>query len=276
MLPLLLLLFTSNVVTSALLVNDRGAVVKRHKAPSQFGDSRSRSSRTVLRALDEMNRDDLTSFSTLPRNQNNEEIQGDQANFESTEQGQAAINTINERLMAELEEARNKEKFGSRSGNKRFRFELRPPKSEEERQAAIEEARNLNGVNPVVTIIGSMVALAMAGGLWYATNYLGEFFAMHPVESELYIVERIAAVFRNVVIGIVSLASGFFGVTGMGIFMLGVRVAYGVMTGELDPTPIKKTRTDEIVMPNVWNLMLNKRPSRRGNKDGNDNNPFGI
>jgi hypothetical protein len=68
---------------------------------------------------------------------------------------------------------------------------------------------------------------------------------------------------RNVIIAIVSLASGFFGVTGLGIFLLGVRVAYGVATGELDPMPIKKSKQEEIEMPNVWDLMMNKKPGRR-------------
>lgn len=275
MLPLLLsiLFVTFDVVGGAFLVYNRrcGVSVRRQFEPSRISQVVG-----ALRALDEK-REDLVPVSTSSPNQNApQHIDDEDSATETIEQGQAAINTINERLLAELEEARNKEKYGSRSGSKRFRFELRPPKSDEEKRAAIEEARNLNGVNPVVTIIGAIVALAMAGGLWFLTNYLGEFFALHPVESELYIVERITAVFRNVVIGLVSLASGFFGVTGMGIFLLGARVAYGVVTGELDPTPIKKKASEEPVMPNVWDLMLNKRPSRRGKKDGNDNNPFGI
>ena len=65
--------------------------------------------------------------------------------------------------------------------------------------------------------------------------------------------------------GLSSLASGFFGVVGVGIFLLGVRVAYGVMTGELDPTPIKKSKSDEIVMPDVWGLMTGKT-NRRGKR----------
>jgi hypothetical protein len=176
----------------------------------------------------------------------------------------AATNTINERLMEELREATLEEKgpkssFGKKLGLDAFRSE----KSEEEREAAIAEARDLNGVNPAVALAGSAFALAVAGGLWALTNFLVEYFVIHPVESDAFVVERVTAVMRNVIIAIVTLASGFFGVTGLGIFLLGVRVAYGVATGELDPTPIKKSKQDEVEMPNVWDLMMNKKPGRR-------------
>ena len=68
--------------------------------------------------------------------------------------------------------------------------------------------------------------------------------------------------------GMISLASGFFGVTGLGIFGMGVRVGYGVMTGELDPTPIKsrtaKAKESSVDFGNMMNLMMNKKPGRRG------------
>ena len=95
------------------------------------------------------------------------------------------------------------------------------------------------------------------------------------MDSEVYFVIRSAQVVRNVAMGLISLASGFFGVTGLGIFLLGVRVAYGVTTGELDPTPIKQNQKEKVDMPNVWDLMLNKKPGRRGGGHS-DNNPFGI
>lgn len=194
--------------------------------------------------------------------------------------GAAATNTVNERLMAELQSAENKEKYGARSsaGKKLGLVDGfgRSRKSDEEIQAAIEAARDLNGVNPVVAVLGSFFALGVAAGLWYATQELGTFFALHPVDSEVYFVVRASQVVRNVAMGLISLASGFFGVTGLGIFMLGVRVAYGVMTGELDPTPIKQNQKDKVDMPNVWDLMLNKKPNRRGGRSDNDNNPFGM
>ena len=122
----------------------------------------------------------------------------------------------------------------------------------------------------------------MAFGLWTLTQFLAEVFATHPVSADApYAFARLASVFRNLVMGLSSLASGFFGVTGLGVFLLGVRVAIGVSKGELDPTPIKKqtlggSRDDDIQLPNVWDLMMGKKPGRRGQKANDDNNPFGI
>ena len=179
----------------------------------------------------------------------------------------AATNTINERLMAELQEAEEKEKFGAKGK----RLGLldgygRTRKSDAEMKVAIAEARDLNGVNPVVAIVGSVFAFAVAAALWIATNKLGGYFVSHPPETEVYFVVRTAQVFRNVVMGMISLASGFFGVTGLGIFGMGVRVGYGVMTGELDPTPIKarSPAKESVNVGNMMNLMMNKKPGRRG------------
>ena len=182
----------------------------------------------------------------------------------------AATRTVNERLLAELEEAANKEKFGTKSPlTKKFSLDMfQSTKTDEERKAAIEEARNLNGVNPVVTGVASVVALAAAFGLWQATTSLGVFFATHPVDSDWYVVQRSTAVFRNVAMGLVSLGTGFCFVTGLGILLLTGRVAVGVAKGELDPTPLPTKPGEEVEIPNIWDLMLNKKPNRRsGGKD---------
>ncbi len=195
--------------------------------------------------------------------------------------GTAATNTVNERLLAELKAAENKEKFGARTSAGKKLAALdgfgRTRKTDQEIQAAIEAAKDLNGLNPIVVLLGSFFALGVAGGLWYATQQLGIFFAIHPVDTEVYFVIRASQVVRNIAMGLISLASGFFGVCGLGIFLLGVRVAYGVTIGELDPTPIKQNQQEKVNMPNMWDLMLNKKPNRRGGRGGDDNNnPFGI
>ena len=185
------------------------------------------------------------------------------------EESKAATNTINERLLAELQQQQDTIQNGPKSalGKKLGTAFLRPQKTEEERQAAIEEARNLNGVNPVVAISASFAALGIAYGLWIFTSFLGELFLSHPLETDVYAVQRLASVFRNVVMGLFSLMSGFFGVTGLGVFLLGVRVAYGVLIGELDPTPIKKPKRGKeeakLNLPEVWDFMTGKKPGRR-------------
>ena len=205
------------------------------------------------------------SFKTTINSDTDSSVESDRSN-----KVQAATRTVNERLLAELEEAANKEKYGTRSQlTKKFSLEMfQSKKTDEERKAAIEEARNLNGVNPVVTGVASVVALAAAFGLWQATTSLGVFFALHPVESDWYVVQRSTAVFRNVAIGLVSLGAGFCGVTGLGILLLTGRVAIGVAKGELDPTPLPSKAGEEVEIPNIWDLMLNKKPNRRsGGKD---------
>ena len=103
--------------------------------------------------------------------------------------------------------------------------------------------------------------------MWTLTSFLGELFVIHPGQSDAYYIQRLASVFRNVVIGLFSLMSGFFGVTGLGVFLLGIRVGYGVLTGELDPTPIKKisrgVEQEKVELPNVWDLMIGKKSGRR-------------
>lgn len=180
--------------------------------------------------------------------------------------GGAATRTVNERLQAELEEMKRRELYGAKSsiGKKMGLDSFASTKTDAERKAAIEEARDLNGVNPAVALGGAAFALLTAAGLWIFTSYLAEAFVSHPVETDVYFVQRVASVFRNVVMGLSSLASGFFGVCGVGLLLLGIRVAYGVATGELDPTPIKSKKT-EIEMPNVLDLMMN-RSGRRGRR----------
>lgn len=188
----------------------------------------------------------------------------------------AATSTVNERLLSEIQASLDKQKgspssssaSNNNSKTKEYFKEFRSTKTEEERQRSLEEARDLNGVNPLVCIGGAAFAWACAGALWVLTTYLGVFFASHPLDSDVYFVQRVAGVFRNVVVGLSSLASGFFGVVGVGIFLLGVRVGYGVIVGELDPTPIKVPKMkdggeEEFVLPDVWELMMGKKKRRR-------------
>jgi Protein of unknown function (DUF3082) len=189
----------------------------------------------------------------------------------------AMIGTVNERLLAELQQAEALEKSGMGSTTNRNNRLMKAAsffkssKTDEERKAAIAEAQDLNGVNPVVTLFGSFFALVCAAGLWYLTQSFATYFAMHPSDpSDAYFVVRVSAVSRNIVMGLAALASGFFGVTGCGILLLAIRVGWGVVTGELDPTPIPTSTTktnandasDKLNFSELWDLMRNKPPKR--------------
>mmetsp|Transcript_58810 Transcript_58810/g.70138 ORF Transcript_58810/g.70138 Transcript_58810/m.70138 type:complete len:279 (+) Transcript_58810:34-870(+) len=183
----------------------------------------------------------------------------------------AATNTINARLLSEIENQTSLQKAPKTDLGKKAAqvfASSRPEITDEEREAKLAEARDLNGVNPVVAITASLFAFGFAVATWTLTQYLAGQFASHPVESDVYFIQRLASVFRNLVMGLFSLASGFFGVTGMGIFAMGVRVAYGVAKGELDPTPVSKKSGggEEIKLPNAWDLMMGKKPGRRGRR----------
>lgn len=182
--------------------------------------------------------------------------------------------SVNDRLLVELQQAAALEKSGIRNPSlkenrlmKAASF-FKSSKTDAERKAAIAEAQNLNGVNPVTTLFGSIFALLCAAGLWYATQSLAEYFALNPPDpNDAYFVVRVTSVSRNVVMGLSALASGFFGVTGFGILLLALRVGWGVITGELDPAPPTPTRSttnsvDNFELDNVWDLMLNKKPKR--------------
>ena len=215
------------------------------------------------------------SIGVAPLNNNQIEIQGDTKEKEETKSS-AKTNTVNERLMAELQAAAQSEKGPKTSTGKKFADSFRySDKTEEEREIALQQARDLNGVNPTVTILASFFAFGMAFGLWSLTQFLGDLFLSHPVSADApYAFSRIASVFRNAIMGLSSLASGFSLVTGLGVFSLGVRVAYGVITGELDPTPITRSSAGnlggssrkDLNVPNVWDLMMNKKPNKRGRR----------
>ena len=238
------------------------------------GESISISGRTHLSMVEDDSKVGLSSeksngISISSTADDNNDYDEETTNTETSQepQGKAATRTVNERLLEELSAASKKEKYGARSpmGKKLGLDSFKSSKTDAERAAAIQEAQNLNGVNPIAALVGSTFALASAGGLWILTTYLATFFAMHPVTTDVYFVQRVSGVFRNIVMGLSSLASGFFGVTGLGLFLLGIRVAYGVLTGELDPAPLRKSlKEDAVALPNVWDFMTNKKPGRRG------------
>jgi hypothetical protein len=172
----------------------------------------------------------------------------------------AQTNTINTRLLAEIEVATRVEK-GSKSSFSTV-FQYNPSKTPEERELSIQQARDLNGINPTTTLLAGFVACVMGYGLWITTQWMGQVFGSHPISIDApYLFTRIASVFRNIVMGVFSLASGFFSVTGVGIFLLGVRVTQGVLTGELDPQKGRNEKggvgggEEEMELPNIWELM---------------------
>ena len=180
----------------------------------------------------------------------------------------AQTNTINTRLLQDIELATQKEKRGGATSLTKY-FQYQPSMTQEEREVRLQQARNLNGIQPISTLTAGLVAICMGYGIWLTTQSIIQLFYTHPISVDApYLFTRIATVFRNVVIGLCTLASGFFTVTGLGILLLGIRVTQGVVSGELDPNLKDKTTTtnmDIVEIPNIWEYMTmdTKRKKRK-------------
>lgn len=98
-----------------------------------------------------------------------------------------------------------------------------------------KRTEDLNGINPVTPLTFSIVAGAMAVAGWQLAAYFTANFAISFLTSDLYPVQRMAIVARNLVVGISTLAAAFSGMVCIGLIALGVVVAIGVAKGELDP-----------------------------------------
>lgn len=99
----------------------------------------------------------------------------------------------------------------------------------------VQEEVDLNGIDWVTCILGSIPTFAISYGMWTFTGRSAEYFVEHPVDTDFYPAQRLGIVFQTAIVGLSSLAAGIFGFTALGIFLLGIRVAFGVFTGELDP-----------------------------------------
>jgi hypothetical protein len=98
-----------------------------------------------------------------------------------------------------------------------------------------DQKEDLNGINPITTILFSVFPMGMCFVLIQVTSWLSTHFAINQVGSSIYPIQRGAVIARNLVVGISSLATGFTGVVGVGLLAMGAAVAVGVAKGELDP-----------------------------------------
>ena len=94
---------------------------------------------------------------------------------------------------------------------------------------------DLNGINPLTPLTFSVVPAAMCFIGWKASNYMSQNFAVGFLNSDIYPIQRMAIVARNIIVGIFTLATGFSGVVCLGLVLLGFTVAFGVIKGDLDP-----------------------------------------
>ena len=95
---------------------------------------------------------------------------------------------------------------------------------------------DLNGINPLIPLFSSTVPFTFAYFGFQLSSYLSAHFAVGFLASDIYTLQRIAIVARNIVVGLATLATAFSAIIGFGLLALGLTVGVGVLKGELDPT----------------------------------------
>jgi hypothetical protein len=117
----------------------------------------------------------------------------------------ATMGTVNDKLLAEIEEAK-----------KGFRVEA--PQVDE------REDVDISDVNPIQSVLSGVAALATAYVFWLAVGFAANSFAEHPVDSDIYAIQRISTVMRTVVLGLGTLLTGITAFAGVGLLALGGKV----------------------------------------------------
>lgn len=123
----------------------------------------------------------------------------------------------NERVLAQV-----------RSSMQRLGVEETPAPAEPRPFRPIDISR----VNPLSAFAGAIGASGISYAAWVSLGYIVQFFVAHPFTDEIYVVQRIGAVVRTVLVCLFALGSGISGVTGLGLFLLGVRSTVAAITGE--------------------------------------------
>lgn len=118
------------------------------------------------------------------------------------------------------------------------------PRDAPQKNAFAQKKEDLNGIQPGTPLLFSLFPAVCCVAFWQLTTYMTNHFAINFISSDMYPVRRLASVARNFIVGLTTLASGFTGVIALGLFLLGVTVAVGVMKGELDPNNPKPKGDD--------------------------------
>eukprot|EP01038_Epipyxis_sp_PR26KG_P008005 gene8005-10848_t len=152
--------------------------------------------------------------------------------------------------------------FGSLTAN-----ELQNLKSEKPIRK-VQKKDDLNGIDPLTPLSFSIVPVIMSYIGWQMATYFAGHFAIEFVSSDIYPIQRAAIVARNIVVGLFTLASGFSGVIGLGLFLLGLTVGVGVIKGELDPKKVTSAETDSNLngFKNSILKMMNKNINENDSK----------
>jgi hypothetical protein len=127
---------------------------------------------------------------------------------EAKQSGGAEMGSVNDKLLNEINEAK-----------KGFRVEAP--------QVDDREIVDISDVNPVQSLLSGVAALATAYVFWVAVSWAAGSFDKHPIDSDIYAIQRISTVMRTVVLGSGTLLTGITAFAGVGLLALGGKVALG-------------------------------------------------
>jgi len=142
--------------------------------------------------------------------------------------------------------------------NKALLAEIRALQPEPVEPAPERKPVDLNGIKPENLLLGAASYAAVSVLAWNFVTSSAEFFEAHPMDSAFYVVARLSAVVRVVVVAVAALGAGVTAIAATGQLVLAGRVFMGVASGELDPNaerddPYAGRKQSEL--EKMWKLM---------------------
>lgn len=98
------------------------------------------------------------------------------------------------------------------------KLQATPPKSQ------ATPGQTAQQTTPLQCVIGALIAGAIAFGAYFLTQSIAQSFADNPFHTDNMLALRIAIAVRTLVVGIVALATGVFGIAGLGLLALGLQL----------------------------------------------------
>lgn len=86
-------------------------------------------------------------------------------------------------------------------------------------------------LSPLRCILGAVVAGVIAYALYNMTSSIAHTFALKPIHTSNYLVQRIGSAVRTLVIGLSAMGTGIFSFAALGLLGLGIQLFIKKITG---------------------------------------------
>jgi hypothetical protein len=110
--------------------------------------------------------------------------------------------------------------------------DMSPKVQENQSEPATPPVATAQQTTPLQCLVGAIIAGAIAVGAYFLTQSIAQSFAGNPFQSDNMLALRIAIAVRTLVVGIVALATGVFGIAGLGLLALGVQLTIQQVRGQ--------------------------------------------